>query len=141
MAARYLATTTSVSPISTILPRSSHIVRSPIAFTSPIVRDEQDGHAARAELVHLAHAALAEVDVADGERFVNEQDFGVYVDGNGEGQAHDHAARVRLDGLVDEVADLGEVLDLLVAAVDLLRVRNPESRRSGRRCRGRRTPD
>ena len=85
------------------------------------VRDEQDGDAALAEFVDLAHAALAEVNVADRQGFVHQQDFGIHVDGHREGQAHHHAARVGLDGLIDEVADLGEGGDVLVALVDLAR--------------------
>src|ERR1019366_6568076 len=44
------------------------------------VGDEQDGDVALAQLVDLAHAALAEIDVADGEGFVNEQDFRIDAD-------------------------------------------------------------
>ena len=51
------------------------------------VGDEEDGNAARAQLMHFAHAALAEVDIAHGEGFVHQQDFGVHVDGYGESQA------------------------------------------------------
>ena len=119
-------------------PCSSHSTRSPIAFTSPIgVRDEQDGDAARAQLVHLAHAALAEIDVADGQRFVHQQDFRIDVDGHGERQAHHHAARVGLHRLIDEVADLGEVFDLSDTARRSGAWRGRESSRSDRRCRGR----
>ena len=85
------------------------------------MRDEEDGDAALAEFVDLAHAALAEVDVADGEGFIHQQDFGIDVDGDGEGQAHHHAAGVGLDRLIDEVADLGEGGDVFVALVDLAR--------------------
>ena len=85
------------------------------------VGNEQDGDAARAQFVDLAHAALAEIDVAHGQGFVHQQDFGVHVDGHGEGQPHHHAARIGLDRLVDEVADLGEGFDVLVALVDLPR--------------------
>src|ERR1035437_6931669 len=83
------------------------------------VGDEEDGDAALAEFVDLAHAALAEVNVADGEGFIDEEDFGIDIDGDGEGQAHHHAAGVGLDGLIDEVADFGESGDVLVALVDL----------------------
>jgi len=55
--------------------------------------------------VNLAHAALAEIEVADGQGFVHQQDFGVHIDGHGEGQPHHHAARISLDRLVDEFAD------------------------------------
>ena len=80
------------------------------------VGDEQDGDAARAQLVHLAHAALAEIDVAHGQRFIHQQNFGIHIDGHGEGQPHHHAARIRLDRLVDEVADFGEGFDVADSA-------------------------
>ncbi len=64
-----------------------------------------------AQFVHLAHAALAEIDVAHGQGFIHQQDFGIHVDGHGERQPHHHAAGIGLDRLVDEFADLGEGLD------------------------------
>ena len=79
----------------------------------------KDGNAAGAQVMHLAHAALAEVDIAHGQGFVHQQDLGVHIDGDGEGQPHYHAAGVRLDGLADEVADFGEGLDIGVALLDL----------------------
>ena len=66
-------------------------------------------------LVHLAHAALPEIDVADGQGFIHQQDLRVHVDRHGECQADHHAARIGLDRLIDEVADLGEILDVFVA--------------------------
>lgn len=69
--------------------------------------------------MHLSHAALAEVDVADRERFVDQENLGVDVDGDGEGEADGHAAGVGFDGLIDEVANFGEGFDFGVAGVDL----------------------
>jgi hypothetical protein len=69
--------------------------------------------------VDFAHAALAEIDVADGEGFIDEKDIGVDVDGDGKGEADGHAAGVGFDGLVDEVADFGEGFDGGVAGFDL----------------------
>src|ERR1035437_7616409 len=83
------------------------------------VGDKEDGDAAGAQLMHFAHAALAEINIAHGEGFIHEEDFGIDVDGDGEGQTNDHAAGIGLDGLVDEGADLGEALDVFVAFVDL----------------------
>ena len=101
------------------------------------VRDEQDGDAARPQFVHLAHAALAEVDVAHGQRLVHEQDLRVHMDRHGEGQPHHHAAGVGLHGLVDEVADFGEFLNFACTYGQSRLGENPGWRRSGRRCRGR----
>lgn len=83
------------------------------------VRDEEDRDAFGAEFVHLSHAALAEVDVTDGEGFVDEEDLGIDMDGHGEGEADGHAAGVGFDGLVDEVSDFGEGFNFGVAGVDL----------------------
>ena len=75
--------------------------------------DEQNGDALLPQFVNFAHTALAEVDVADRQGFVHDQDFGIDMDGDREGQADRHAARVRFHGLVDEVADLGKLFNLL----------------------------
>ena len=128
MAARYLEMTRSGSPTSTMRPWSSH--RDAVAdrlHVADRVRDEQDGDAARAQLVDLAHAALPEVDVADRQRFVHQQDLRIDIDRDREGQPHHHAARIGLHRLIDEVADLGEGRDILVALVDLPRGQ-PENR-------------
>ena len=83
------------------------------------VGDEEDGDAARAQLMHLAHAALAEIDIAHGQGFIHQQNFRIDIDGDGEGQAHHHAAGISFHRLIDELADFGEALDVLVALVDL----------------------
>ena len=74
--------------------------------------NEQNRDAARAQFMHLAHAALAEIDIAHRQSFVHQQDLRVHVDGDGKGQAHHHAAGVRLHRLVDKIADLREVRDV-----------------------------
>ena len=91
------------------------------------MRDEKDRDAALPQLVNLAHAALAEIDVAHSQGFVHQQNFRIHVDRDRERQAHHHAAGVGLDGLIDEVADLGKGGDILVALVDLAR-RQPQDR-------------
>ena len=52
------------------------------------VRHEENGHAGVAHLVHFAHAALPEIDIAHRERFIHQQDLGLHMDGDGKGQAH-----------------------------------------------------
>ncbi len=91
------------------------------------VGDEKDGDAALPEFVHLAHAALAKINVAHSQSFVHEQNFRVHVDGDRERQPHHHAAGVGLDRLIDKVADLRKRRDVLVALVDLAR-REPQDR-------------
>ena len=64
-------------------------------------------------------ALLGEMEVADREDLVQQQDVGFQVDAGGERQAHDHAGGVRADRLVDEVADLGEFDDAVDLRFDL----------------------
>ena len=109
----YRVTTASVFPISLMRPASSHMrAVAEGLHLGDSVRDEQNGHACVAHLVHLAHAALAEIDVADRERFVDQQDLGLDVNRDGKSQAHAHAARVSLHRLIDELANFGELFDL-----------------------------
>ena len=57
--------------------------------------------------------------VADREHLVDEQDVGLEVGGDGEAEAHLHAARVELHLAVDGVLELGELDDLVEASRDL----------------------
>ena len=79
------------------------------------MRDEQDRLAAAPELGELVEALVREAFVADGEHFVDEQDVGVDVNGDGEAEAHVHPGRVRLHRRVDELGELGELDDLVEA--------------------------
>ena len=56
-----------------------------------------------------AHAFLDEERVAHRERLVDHQDVGVDVRDDREGEPDDHAGRVRLDRLIDELADAGKL--------------------------------
>ena len=103
--------------------------------------DEQDGDSARAELMNFAHAAVAEVDIADRESFIDQKNFRIEMDGDGEREAHDHAARIGLDRLVDEIADFGEVFDFGEARDPCPWWRAPGWRRSDKHCRGRKIRD
>ena len=82
------------------------------------VRYEDNGDAAGAQFVHLAHTTMPEVSIANRECLIDEEHLGIHTDGNGESQPHYHAARVSLNGLADEIPNLGEVFDRLVAPVD-----------------------
>src|SRR4029079_5434248 len=53
------------------------------------------------------------------EDLVDQQDVGVDVNGDGEAEAHVHARRVRFHRRVDELAELGEVDDLVEALLNL----------------------
>ena len=84
-----------------------------------VVADEEDGAAVAADLVHLAQAFLLESRISDREHLVDDKDFGLEVGSDGESQPHVHAARVALDGRVEELLDLGEVDDLVKLPGDL----------------------
>ncbi len=82
------------------------------------VGDEQQGGAGVAVGADALEAFLLEEDVADGERFVDDEDVGAHGGGDGEGEAHLHAAGVGAHGLVEVGADVGEVDDAVHLAGD-----------------------
>ncbi len=63
------------------------------------------------KLVDLAHASLAECDIAHREGFIHDQDFGIDMGGHRECEPQDHAGGICPDGLADEVPDLSEALN------------------------------
>ena len=94
-----------------------------------LCEDEQDGCVGALQARGELHALPLERAVADGEHFVDQQDFRLQVRGDGERQPHVHAAGVALHRGVDELLDLGEVDDLVELARDLV----PASSRGSRR--------
>ena len=68
--------------------------------------------------LHFAKAFSLERSVADGQDFVDEQDFRFEMRGHGEGEAHVHAAAIVLHRGIDEMLDVGEGDDLVELAVD-----------------------
>ncbi len=93
-----------------------------------VVRDEQDRAALRARLAQRVEALALERAVAHGEHLVDQQQVGVHVDHDREGQAHLHARRVVLELQLGEALELGE-LDDRVVALARLRGREPEHHR------------
>ena len=82
------------------------------------MRDEENRLAAAPELRELVEALVREALVADREHLVHEQHVGIDVDRHREAQTHVHARRIRLDRRVDELAQLGELHDLVEALLD-----------------------
>src|SRR6185437_15388954 len=80
---------------------------------------EQDCPPAARHFLDFSQALLLKSSVADGEDFVDEEDFGFEMRGDGEGEAHAHAAAVMLEGRVDETLDFGKGDDLVEFADDL----------------------
>src|SRR5712692_4156000 len=65
-----------------------------------LMADKNDRSAGAGHVAHFAEAFLLEVDVADGEDFIDEEDFRLEMGGDGESEADVHAGRVVLDGSV-----------------------------------------
>src|SRR6185437_14874334 len=80
--------------------------------------DKEYGPSSAADVLHFANTFLLEQYVADGEDFVDEEDFGFEVGGDGEGEAHAHAAAVMLERRVDEALDFGKGDNLVEFADD-----------------------
>jgi len=85
------------------------------------VRNQDQRTAAGEIVLHPAHALLLERFVADREHLVGDQDVGLQRGDDGKAEAHDHAGRIMLDRLVDVVADVGELDDLVEALAHLAR--------------------
>src|SRR5581483_2180392 len=82
-------------------------------YRAHVVAHEKDGATASRHLLDTGVGPGLKLGVADGEHLVEEQDLGVEVRGDGERESHLHPRRIPLDGDVDEVADTGEVDDLV----------------------------
>ncbi len=70
--------------------------------------------------MNLAHTALAEINIADSECFVHEQNLWIDVNRDSESEPDDHAAGVRFHRLIDEITNLRELGDLVEPAVHFL---------------------
>ena len=106
-----------------------HVRRRPIALDASVPQPQR----VAAQLLHVVHAVRAEQQraavceialqpgdalllerlVADREHLVGDQDVRAHRGRDREAEAHDHARRVVLDRLVDVLADVGEVDDLV----------------------------
>src|SRR5581483_594641 len=83
-----------------------------------VMADKEHGAATAGDGAYFAEAFLLECSIADGEHFVDDEDFGFKVRGDGKGEAHVHAARVVLHGRVDEAIHFGKGDDLVKLAAN-----------------------
>ena len=83
------------------------------------VRDKEDSDSFGPEFVDFSHAPLAEIDVSNGEGFVDQKDFGIDMDGHSEGQADGHSCGICFYRLVDKGPNFGKSFDFLVTLVNL----------------------
>ena len=91
------------------------------------VRHEDDGDVFLLhDLANLAVALLAECLVANAQRLVDDEDLGVDVRADREPDARLHSARVGTHRLIDVVADVGELHDLLLELDDLVLLKAPD---------------
>ena len=72
---------------------------------------EDDRSTVVRHVFHLGEALPLELDVADRQHLVDEQDLRVEVGGDREGESHVHPARVPLHRCVEELSDAGELDD------------------------------
>src|SRR5947207_2025086 len=75
------------------------------------MRNEKDGHAALLHLSDPSRATMLKDRIADRQSFVDDQDPWAGADRDRESQADVHAARIGLDGLMNERANFGEAFD------------------------------
>ena len=92
---------------------------------SEIVRDEQDGDLAFLELHELLDATVGEDRVADGERFVHNQNFGIDVNRRGEREANVHPGGIFFHRPIHKRPDFGKAFDRRKHAVHV-RTRDAE---------------
>ena len=86
-----------------------------------LVADQNDGAAGARDVTHFAQAFFLELDVADGQDFVDQKNFRLEMGGDGKGQPDVHAAGIMLHGRVDEFFEFGEGHDFVeLAAISCL---------------------
>jgi hypothetical protein len=85
-----------------------------------IVRDQKYGDVLAPQLLELLHAPAGEDRVADGQRFIDNQDLGIDVNRGGKCEADIHAAGVLFHRAIDELADFGESFDARKRLVQFL---------------------
>jgi hypothetical protein len=92
-----------------------------------VTDDEHGATLVERRLAHFAEALLLKLQITHGEHFVDDQDVGLQMRRDREGEPYVHAARIPLHRGVEEALDLGEGDDLVEFAADL-RARHAEDR-------------
>ena len=80
---------------------------------SHVMADKQHGSSCAGDFGHFAKAFFLKLGVADRQDFVDNENLGLEMGGDGEGEAHIHAARIALDRRIEESLDFGEGDDLV----------------------------
>ena len=125
---RYASQTSLLVPSIWIRPRSSQIVRSHKLITAVVSWVTKSSVPrclnARRKRMHFC----VNKRVAHGQRLVDDQDVGIDMGHHGKREADLHAARIRLDRVLDEIADVGELADAVIARFDLARRQSQQLR-------------
>ena len=79
---------------------------------------KQDGYASRDHFLNHLDTLVSESDVAYAQRFIDDQNVGLHVHPDRKRQAHEHPTRIGLDGLIDELANVGKGDDVVEACLD-----------------------
>src|SRR5439155_18464283 len=82
------------------------------------MRNEKNSATLARDFAHFAKAFSLKGDVADGQYFVCNKDFGIEMRSHGECQSQVHSAGVALDRNIQKFSNLGKVYDCFKAAVD-----------------------
>ena len=86
------------------------------------MRAKQQRHAALLELHDAVKRLARKSTIAHRQGFVNDQNIGLHGSGDGKRKPHIHAAGVRSNGLIDELADVCKVNDFLKVLFNVLRL-------------------
>ena len=78
-----------------------------------------------AKFLEFLNAPAGEDRVADGQRFIDDQDFGIDMNRGGKRQPNVHTARIFFDWPIDKLADFRESLDARKRFVQFL-ARQPQ---------------
>src|SRR5205085_9132245 len=71
------------------------------------------------DVFHFVQALLLKIRVADGEDFIDDENLGLEMRGDGESKTHIHAARIAFHRRVEELIDLRERDDFIEFRHDL----------------------
>ncbi len=87
--------------------------RAVLAHGLHIVRHEQYGGSLPQQLGHMCMALLLKKNVTYGQGFINNEDIRIQAGLHGKGKTNKHAAGIRLDRLIEEIAYIREFAYLL----------------------------
>ena len=82
--------------------------------------NHQNGGAVLPDLFHTPVALGLKKDVAYRQRLVDDQNLRLHINRKRKSQPHKHTAGIRLNGLIDEISDIGKLQNILKLRLHLL---------------------